>query len=661
MTSKRAILLERFRARSRERVRGLRTTLGLDDPRTDESFADLLGALHTLKGEARMLGLASMATAAHAIEEDLHSLEGPSPEDRRATLDDALSLLDAMLAAELVEDERAERTSTAIGLALRGDAGRLGAREAAPEGTASRPARPETSEAGRRPFVDVPVADVEALCEGAEGVRSALARAVAAGQADRATLAEILARLERHADDLWELRLSPVAPTLASLAAHAEDLARAQGKALRTHVEAEGAALDRAVLEALTEPLLHLVRNAVDHGLELPAERGTKDAEGRLRLSAVARGGGVSLVVSDDGRGIDVEAVRRKIVERRLVDVGAGAGLTDDEVADFVFRPGFSTREIVSEVSGRGVGLDVVRRVAESLGGGASVRSRAGEGSRFVVTVPVGLARERVLLVPIGDATFGLSARLVRGVVTTRGRVVEVPLGSALDTGEGLVPLRSLASLVGHDGREEEPLAILVEIAERTWALGVASVAGEHDVLRRPADRALASFGWASASGVLDDGRVVLLPSLAELLRTGGARSLPSDRRVVPSTRERRRSALVVDDSPIVRDLVAELLSAAGLAVTQAEDGEAALSALDRSSYDVIVSDVEMPRVDGLELLRRVRSRSSETPFVLVTTRGSAEDRRRATELGASGYVVKTDFHEGDLVSAVLRLVGEAP
>ena len=662
MTPRRAALLERFRVRAQERMAELAVAIEAHLSPDDPAWAALMGDLHTLKGESRMLGLISAAALAHAIEERLHAppIEDVSEDvEARVGVEDALAQLVRILGGELVEDERAAALAEqGLGM-LNGDP-RDGSQTS---GVAKRPAdaAPLDDRGARVRFVNVEESAIDALCTELEEVRAMVARAAIVGTLAGHTLDDLRARVERVTEDAWTLRLTPIGPSLTTLAEHAVDLAREQGKRIHVVVDAEGAALEHAVLDALAEPLLHLVRNAIDHGIEPPERRGDKDAVARLWLSAESRGDSVMLFVSDDGAGIDADAVVRAALSGGRIDAARAATMDHDEKLDLVFLERLSTRESVSDVSGRGVGLDVVRRVVESMGGTAHVTSTLGTGTRFALTVPVALARERILLVEVGLLCVGIAARHVESVVTREANVHESAGGTTLATTFGLVPLRSFAALLRIETDIAETHAIIVRVNERRWALSVSSLGGERDVLRRPADRGLRALGIAAASAVLDDGRAVLIPTLADVLRRDASAGAAVIRAHAPRTRTRLRRALVVDDSPIVRDLVAELLISAGFDVSQARDGEDALERLASRSFDVIVSDVEMPRCDGLELVRRARARGVRTPIVMVTTRGSADDRMRANELGANGYVVKTDFHEGDLVAVVTRLAEGAP
>ncbi len=657
MSGRRTALLERFRAKTRERLAGLAAVVADAAAPSAEAWRDALGSLHTIKGEARMLGLAAIAELAHAIEERLFARTDGWPPLGAAGVGVALEALAALIGDELIDSDRARARAADGAAALHGAS-------APSSSSSSHPPIAVATPATAARFVHVRAAQIDAICDGLEELRAMLGAIGASREAaplrDRVEAART--RFDQLAEQAWALRLAPIEPVLTELAAHARELATEGGKRLDVVVDAGRAELERTVLDALAEPLLHLVRNAIDHGLERPDARGAKPAVGRLVLAAAPRLGGVVLDVEDDGRGLDVAQIRDAAVRTGVLDHAAAAALADDDVLDLVFQPRLSTRLEASPVSGRGLGLDVVRRVVESLGGAVTVAARPGGGTRFSISVPIGVSRERVLVVPIGGLLLGIPARQVAALVTIGDDAVEVSGGRALRLGDALIPLRSLAAAIGvgasssTSSSEAEPLAVVVEIGDRRWAFAVGAVLAEVDVLRRPADRGLAAFGFIGASAVLDDGRAVLLPALAEVLRRHGGRGAPSRAIAAVATTTSRRRALVVDDSQVVRELLAELMASIGLAVATAGDGHEALASL-AESFDVIVTDVEMPRMDGLELLRQIRARGIRTPVVVVTTRGAADDRRRAVELGADAYVVKTDFREAQLVEIVRRLI----
>jgi len=681
-------MLERFRARARDRLGGLREALEAEQPVEATRWSALMGDLHTLKGEARMLGLGSAAELCHGIESQLQKPGGALSATRIGAASAGLDALEAMLLADVLsEDDEAralleaaqaimEQTALTpappaavaapavapvpapVMSAPADGAGRFEGTAPTPVGAGGAPELHRGATRGDR-VVELRAAQLDRVCDAIEELRQRLSRfATEASAAVRSEAEELAAEVERLAVDSAELRLSRVEPVLSTLAAHARVLAAQGGRRVAIRVEAGAAVLERGVLDALEEPLLHLVRNAVDHGVAV-------GAQGRLELSAESRGDSVVLAVSDDGPGIDTAAIRRAVVERGLLSPER-LPQVQEELLDLIFTPGLSTRSEVSDVSGRGMGLDVVRRVTESLGGAVSVRSLPGQGSRFVLEVPVRLTRERVAVVHAGEALFGIPSRQVSSIVPCAGARTVVGGGRALTVGELSLPLHSLSDLIGMATASEEKLALVVEVAGRSWALSVPAVEGEREVLRRPVDRPLATLPTVGASAVLDDGRPLLMPVLAELVRKSGIRGAQRSAagqaglKAGFATRRGRR-VLVVDDSPIVRELLVELLLSMGLEVTQAPDGEAGLAATEADDFDLIISDVEMPAIDGFELVRRLRARGAQMPIIVVTTRGSVEDRRHAAQCGADAYVVKTDFRDSDLVEHVKRLMDLRP
>jgi chemotaxis protein histidine kinase CheA/CheY-like chemotaxis protein len=642
MTDRRAALVDRFRTVARQRIAAVRDGIRSDDRPEPDTWAEWLGGLHTTKGEARMLGMPQLAEVVHALEDQLQrQLEPWAPIPRHGiarALDVAVQLLEPGIEA----DEIAGLRSAAL-VALRN------VEDATPQAPAApTPVEPRRAPAIKSAFVQANVAQLDSVCDGLEELRASIAKLVARRDASREDIEDLLGHVEQLSTTASELRLGPLEPLLSSLARHAQDLAAQQGKRLSVSVDAAGTSLERTIIDTLAESLLHLARNAVDHGVR-------PDHAGRLTLSASARSSSVTVVVEDDGPGIDPARIRDAAVMRGLLDRQAAAAMSDEEALDLVFRPHFSTRLEADEVAGRGLGLDVVRRVVESIGGRVAIEQAQGGGTRFVLDVPMRLTREATLVVELGAMLVGLPSRHVAQVVDATTGVQTVAGGRAIRVDGDLVPLRDLGAAMGLEAVPEPPIALVIELGDRRWALAIPKLVGELEVLRRPADRPLAAFALTGASAVLDDGRPVLLPAVADLIRRAGTRGAIAARPAAVSKRMLR--ALVVDDSPIAREVVAELVASTGMEVVQAGDGQAGLDLLDARGADLIVTDVEMPRVDGFELTRRVRAKGLRTPIVVVTTRGSVEDKRRAAECGADAYVVKTEFRDSDLLQTVRGLV----
>ncbi|MBC7976474.1 MAG: response regulator, partial [Myxococcales bacterium] len=428
------------------------------------------------------------------------------------------------------------------------------------------------------------------------------------------------------------------------------DHARKLGRDAILEIRGGEITLDRSLVEGLRGPLTHLVRNAVDHGIEPAHERGTKPVPAELVLSAEGRGDQVVITVADDGRGIDLPKVRAIAIARGLTD--AITPLSEEAAYELLFLHGFSTRQGATNLSGRGVGLDAVRRRLVSIGGRVTVSPNPGAGTRFAIYIPSTVFRERVLIADVGGALCALPAREVETIIPIASTMIEsVGTASLLRyRGEGL-PFLPLPLFRGD---AESTRAAIVTHGGQRWAISLPDVVGDVELLRVPVDAAVASLGPFAASGTLDDGRLVLVVSLDALLQR--PRQI-TDLMHSPAGERSRRRVLVVDDSPIVRDLLTELLASVGLEVRSAGDGAAALQTLAEHPVDLIVCDVEMPVMDGFELLRRLRDRGERVPVVMVTTRGSVSDRALAASLGADALIVKSEFENAHLLETLRRFV----
>jgi two-component system, chemotaxis family, sensor kinase CheA len=690
VNDRRRALVGKFRASAAERVRRMITSLA---PGREEELSsglqELRRDLHTLKGESMMLGFSLLSDVFHAAEDRLERAVRTPGEVRSGAGDlaKALEVVHASLIRPELDDAALERAKAALSedpdrAAANGRSERAGV-EVSGEGEASvlqvlpTPSEPRVETTARREkrekWVQVPAGRIDDLCEraadfevGFRELHYRLREILHARSGIEARLRALLPDVERASSTLeeitgsaWALRLVHLEPAISELVAHARDIAARQGKELRVVVRAGDVQIERTVLDVIWEPLMHLVRNAVDHGIEPSSERVGK-GEPTLTIEAETVGALVRLSISDNGRGIDVAKLRAAAVARGLLSEAAALESDEAAILDVIFLHGFSTRATVSELSGRGIGLDVVRSSVESLGGSVRVASERGVGTEFILSIPATISKERALVFKVGAALYALPSRTIATIVQLKdAEVIFDEAGRSLRMGDDSIPLRSMAAALGRDEPRVESWAAIVEVATHRIAFAMERPLGELALLRRPVDKVLALAGSVNGCAILEDGRIVLILAPAGLLRVSerrGDRHLSS----VPSAIGSRPLVLVVDDSAVVRDLMAQVLDLAGFEVAVASGGTSGLAGFLESRPSAVLLDVDMPDLDGFEVLRSIRRSDAAVPVVMLSMRASAADRERAANLGATAYFVKSQFEETTLVDALRRYVGTA-
>ncbi len=470
--------------------------------------------------------------------------------------------------------------------------------------------------------------------------------------------------LSRATDDILVgvrgLRMRRLAEAVEGLPRAARDIAAETGKEVRLVVEGEDVEADRMVIDALREPLLHLVRNAVDHGIEPPADRVRqgKPAEGTVLVAAKIENGRLRIVVEDDGRGIDTAAVRRKLAER-----GEPPPKDARALARRLLAGGLTTREEATSFSGRGVGLDIVGAAMERIGGSVGLRWREGGFTRIVLDSPPSPTTLRAVIAEASDQLFALPIGEIERVVRVQpSRVREVEGRPTLALGEAPIPIATLAGVLGSPLRDRQEIAgapaLVIRAGEESLALVVDAIADEREVVVRPLERR-AHVPLVAGGALLPSGRVALVLIPRSLVEAGlsGESAVPVIR--PPEAAPPQLHVLVVDDSITTRTLEQSVLEAAGYRVTVAVDGQDAWDRLVRDPPDLVVSDVEMPRMNGFDLCRRIRAsrRYAELPVVLVTGMETAEDRALGMEVGADAYVLKSSFDQAALLDTIRQLI----
>ncbi|MDF3936395.1 hybrid sensor histidine kinase/response regulator [Pseudomonas citronellolis] len=473
-------------------------------------------------------------------------------------------------------------------------------------------------------------------------------------------------------DSALACRMRPFADVLGGQARMVRDLGRELGKVVRLEVDGVSTQVDREVLEKLEAPLTHLLRNAVDHGIESPEQRrqAGKPEQGSIRLLARHHAGMLVLDLRDDGAGVDLERLREAIVRRGLSAADTAARLSEEELLAFLFLPGFSLREQVTEVSGRGVGLDAVQHMVRQLRGGIRMEQRSGQGSHFHIEVPLTLSVVRSLVVAIGGEAYAFPlAHIERMRSLAPSEIVQIEGRQQFwhdGRHVGLVAANQL--LQRPEGQAPAGDIPLVLLRERDNLCGVAveRFIGERTLVVMPLDPRLGKVQDVSAGAVLDDGTPVLILDVEDMLRSVD-KLLASGRleRIDGSARQgaaQRKRVLVVDDSLTVRELERKLLLGRGYEVAVAVDGMDGWNALRAERFDLVITDIDMPRMDGIELVGLIRRdpRLRSLPVMVVSYKDREEDRRRGLDAGADYYLAKASFHDEALLDAVADLIGGA-
>ena len=469
-------------------------------------------------------------------------------------------------------------------------------------------------------------------------------------------------------------RMRPLADGIRGFPRLVRDVARTLGKQVRFEVRGEQTGVDRDILDKLEAPLSHLIRNSLDHGIELPATREAagKPGTGTIRLEARHRAGMLQIAITDDGRGIDVEQLRVKAVARGLVARQVADQLTELELLEFLFLPGFSTKDHVTEISGRGVGLDVVQSMVKSVGGSVRVATQPGRQTVFTLQLPITMSVIRALLVEIGGEPFAFPLTRIDHILFCKADEIRTVEGRQYFDRDGVsIGLVMAAQILEAPAAPPaDPIPVVV-ISDRGQQFGmiVDSFLGERDLEVRPLDPRLGKVPDVNSASLLENGDPVLIVDVEDLVRSidnvlmGRRLSRVEFERIAEQARKRKRKRiLVVDDSITVRELERQLLQARGFAVDVAVDGMDGWNAIRGTHYDLVVTDVDMPRMDGIGLVSLLKADPArrETPVVIVSYKDREEDRLRGLDAGANRYLTKSSFHDETFVDTIIDLIGEA-
>ncbi len=486
---------------------------------------------------------------------------------------------------------------------------------------------------------------------------------------DRALAADSL-RLNLISDSLQDnirrVRLVPFEMHISTFQRAVRDLAREEGKEVALQVTGASIELDKRVLETIKDPILHLLRNSVDHGIELPDERkrNGKPADGIIILALSQRGGNVSIILADDGRGIDVSAVRR--AARRVLSESEIDAMSDDEALSLIMLPGLSTSSQVTQISGRGIGLDVVRQNVEGVQGRIAIENSPGGGTTFRLTIPVSLSTMRCMLARVGSETYAIPTASIEQIVKLDTVPRESRFTAAgrpmLTLNDRTVTLAALAAVLERPSSDNPQYVVIVGSGDRRMGFLVDDLITEQEMVVKNLNFELSRVKHVAGATLLGSGEVVIILNVGDLIKT--AQNVPTLHFVPAKTTIQQivttRTILVVDDSITTRTLEKNILEAAGFEVITATNGLEAFDALDRSACALVVADVEMPYMDGIELTTRLRhhDRYQHLPVILVTSLDTEEHKARGFHAGADAYIVKGNFNQGELLQTVRQLLG---
>lgn len=473
-------------------------------------------------------------------------------------------------------------------------------------------------------------------------------------------------------DEALHCRMLPFGDATHAYPRIVRDLARSLGKQVRFSIVGETTQIDRDILDMLDAPLGHLLRNALDHGVETPDQRiaAGKPPEAVVTVDARHSAGQLLISVSDDGAGVDLDALRAAVVRRGLADDDTARRLSDHELLDFLLLPGFSMRERVTDVSGRGVGLDAVREMANAVGGTVRVLTEYGRGTRFVLQLPLTLSVIRGLLVEAGGEAYAFPLAHVRRTIDLARADIDMLEGQQHFRFDGrrvglVTAHQLLGATAASDAREQIPVVVIGN-GHETYGIAVDRFLGECMLVVQPLDARLGKVKDIAAAAVMENGEPALIIDVEDLLRSvsklvrGG--QLERIRSVQKEAAPQRKHVLVVDDSLTVRELERKLLDKQGYAVTVAVDGMDGWNALRGAAFDLVVTDVDMPRMDGIELVTLIKRDAvlKTLPVMIVSYKDRDEDRRRGLDAGADYYLAKSSFHDDALIDAVRDLIGES-
>ena len=708
-------IIEKFKTISNERISRLNNAIVfLETTPSDSSVSEeVMREIHTLKGDARMVGFINAGSVAHRIEDLLLLSQNAGIPFTGGLGDLILTGLDllSLLVSRSGDDQSDKQVvdkflaDSSIFLSPENPARTIQSpppvtdipKKAEEENIAQRP-KVSSRDSGTGRFVHVDmdkINDLNLILGDMLIARSRLSSAlngfhslINSNESEISSLHDFLRGLKNTFSNLQKyistsdvhlsyldekirsLRLVPISELYTQFPRLIRDLAKKQGKKISFSTQGDDIEIDKQILDKLSDPLVHIIRNAIDHGIESSSMRTGlgKPEVGSITISSKQQGTKIEIEVRDDGRGIDLEKVVSKAVKKNIVDANDVAFMSDEMKRDLIFSAGFSTRDSVTDISGRGIGLDVAKQHLEAINGSVTVQSRPGKYTTFILSAPLSMAVAKVLIVEESSVKYAIPSLSIDRVAKRRPLdLISIGRNKAVEMGSELIPLANLGEILGTKKYNDASGAINIVLMRnpgQVLGLEVDRLVGETEVIIQPVDPFFSGLKMIYSTVTTVDTDLVFVLSPAELLRAAKELNVTHSARKEGTTAldSSDRTILVVDDSDVTRDLIIEIVKSHGYRVMEAGNGEEALSILSSSKIDLILSDIEMPLMDGFQLVSRVREKRSTKyiPFIILSTRGSDDDKRQAMDRGADAYIVKREFQEDLLYSTINRYIGKS-
>lgn len=474
-----------------------------------------------------------------------------------------------------------------------------------------------------------------------------------------------------------QIRMLPVGSIFEAMPRLVRDIAVAQGKKIDLHISGEETELDKKVLECIKGGLIHLLRNSVDHGIEMPADRvaAGKSERGNINLRAFHKGGNVIIEIEDDGRGLKITKIKETAIRKGLISQQDVARLSEKEIINFVFYPGFSTAPIITDISGRGVGLDVVKTEIESLKGIINIESQPNKGTKFILQLPLTVAIIQALLVRCQGSIFAIpllsveeSISLNRNEINTLENRAAIRIRNRTISVVSLTEILNVPRLEKRNNQKKHQSGqvsiVILNMMEKLLGLEVDEIIGEQEIFIKSLDDKLGKLKNVSGATVLGSGEVIVILDILDLFDSSKLVTTYAASDDAPKAAAKKvvmgKHILVAEDSLTTRELERSILESHGYVVDTAIDGLDALNKVQSNNYDLVVSDIEMPKMEGFELCKAIRQNPDlkDIPVIIVTSLDREEDKRRGIEVGAQAYIVKSAFDQSALVDTVKRLIG---